>query len=288
MAQIRQDMKVLVLGANGKVGRLVQAVWAGHCDDRTEFTPVVRRDCGLDQQVIWSPGLPLSILPRADAVIALWGVTQGQGARLEANSTLALIALDIARATGADRVLHCSSSAVYAPASEPLSEDVPASPVSAYGHAKLDMERALTADQALHPDGPRSVCLRIGNVAGAESLFAAMERSDDVHLDRFSDGSGPERSYIAPSDLAHVLEVLVSLPVRELPAILNIAAPLATSMEDIVRAAGRRVFWRDAPAGAMRRLVLDTARMNALCALHRDAARPEHLVTDWLRWKEAV
>ncbi|SNR37040.1 NAD-dependent epimerase/dehydratase family protein [Puniceibacterium sediminis] len=287
MAEIRQGTRFLVLGANGKVGRLVRAVWADSNDDRVKFVPVVRRDCGLPGQVIWSPGESLSTLPAADAVLALWGVTPGPGVRLEMNSVLALNAMEVARATGADRVLHCSSAAVYAPATEPLSEEMPPNPISAYGRAKLDMEHVLAADQARHPQGPRIICLRIGNVAGAESLFGAMMRSDDVCLDRFPNESGPERSYIAPSELAHVLALLASRPVQDMPEVLNIAAPVATSMESIARAAQRRVIWRDAAPGAVQQVVLDTKRLNTVCPLRPETARPDHLVSDWLRWKEA-
>ena len=132
--------------------------------------------------------------------------------------------------------------------------------------------------------GPRSVCLRIGSVAGAESLFAAIEGADTVHLDRFADGAGPERSYIAPSDLARVLVALSDLPVQDLPGVLNVGAPVATGMEAIARAAGRRVTWRDAPATAVQRVILDTSRLSDFCFLDEHAARPEYLVAEWLRW----
>ncbi|MGY9045966.1 MAG: NAD-dependent epimerase/dehydratase family protein [Rhodobacterales bacterium] len=282
--QKQHGARVLVLGASGKVGRLVRAVWEAAGEGLT-VVPVVRRDSGLEGQVIWSPGAPLDGLPHVDVVLALWGVCPGPGGDLAANSALALSAAEIARATGADRVLHCSSAAVYAPGPEPLSEDMTPRPPSAYGVAKLEMELALADDMARHPQGPRAVWLRIGNVAGADSLFGAMMRSGDVHLDRFDDGAGPERSYIAPSDLAHVLARLATVPTSDLPARLNLAAPLPTAMEAIARAAGRRVIWCHAPAGAVRRVALDTTRLTTLCPLQPETARPEHLVSDWMRYK---
>jgi nucleoside-diphosphate-sugar epimerase len=226
----------------------------------------------------------MDLLPQADAVIALWGVTPSPGADLAANTELALTAMEIGRVVGADRVVHCSSAAVYAAARHALGEDTPPDPPSAYGRAKWDMERALSDGR--RPGWPAAICLRIGNVAGAESLFGAMTRADDIHLDRFPDGAGPDRSYIAPTDLAHVLARLATVPVATLPSVLNVAAPVVTPMEAIARAAGRRVIWRSAPAGAVRSVALDTTRLNALCALRADMACPDHLVSDWLRWKK--
>ncbi len=283
VAQKRQGHRVLILGAGGKVGRLVRAVWAAQPVAGVTFVPVVRRDTGERGQVIWAPGQPPEELPEADSVLALWGVTPSPGADLDKNTKLALCAMDIGRAVGADRVLHCSSAAVYAPEPAPLSETTLPVPGSPYGQAKLDMERAVHGSASA---GKAGICLRIGNVAGAESLFGAMMRSDDVHLDRFSDGAGPERSYIAPLDLAHVLVTLATCPPCDVPAILNVAAPVPTAMEAIARAAGRRVIWRPAPAGAARRVVLDTARLNTLCPLGTETACADHLVSDWLRWKE--
>ncbi|WP_186766466.1 NAD-dependent epimerase/dehydratase family protein [Puniceibacterium confluentis] len=285
MAQRQQGPRIIILGSNGKLGRLVRAVWSAGGGGDVHFVPVVRRASGITDELVWAPGMDLTNLPQADAVVALWGVIPGQGADLAANTALALAAMEVGHAVGADRVFHCSSAAIYAAVSEPLTECVPLVPLSDYGQAKLEMERALLASR--RDRGPVPVSLRIGNVAGAESLFAAMSRSQVVHLDRFSDGAGPERSYIAATDLAQVLAKLATLPRQDLPEVLNVAAPVSTSMESIVRAAGRQVVWRDAPAAATRRVILDTARLNALCPLRMENARPEYLVSDWLRWKEA-
>lgn len=283
VAREQQRRRVLILGASGKVGRLVRAVWAADATSALCPVPVVRTDMGLPGQVIWSPGDAMESLPSTDAVIALWGVISSPGADLAENTALALVAMEIGRAVGADRVLHCSSATVYAPGPDPLSEDMPPDPPSPYGRAKLDMERAIAKDR--RSEDPVATCLRIGSVAGAESLFGAMIGADDVHLDRFPDGNGPERSYIAPLDLAHVLERLAAVPVASLPAVVNVGAPVSTPMEMIARAAGRQVIWREAPAGATQRLVLDTTRLSAICPLPAEMAEPDHLVSDWLRWK---
>nr|WP_053078860.1 NAD-dependent epimerase/dehydratase family protein [Puniceibacterium sp. IMCC21224] len=283
MAQKAQVRHVLVLGANGKVGRMVRASWESR-DDGPRITAVARRpEAGVLQ---WAPGAPLDVLPNVDAIIALWGVTAGPSADLGANSTLALTAMRVAQAVGADRVLHCSSAAVYSESTEPLTEVHPCKPASSYGAAKLTMETALDAYAAAHPQGPRPVSLRIGNVAGAESLFAAMRGSNSITLDRFGgkEGGGPLRSYIGPSDLGKVLETLALVPVGQLASVYNVSAPRPTGMELIARAAGREVVWRDAPPTAIRQVVLDTSRLEAVCALASESAEAEHLVADWQRW----
>ena len=118
-----QRRKFLVLGASGRVGRLLRAVWAATPPAGRAFTHVMRKDFGGNGEVLWRPGMPLADLPAADAVIALWGAVPAKGARLADNVFLARQAVDIARAIGADRVLHCSSAAVYAPSAQALSED---------------------------------------------------------------------------------------------------------------------------------------------------------------------
>ena len=222
--------------------------------------------------------------PRFDAVIALWGVTSGSAEALAANTDLALRAVEIARAVGARRVFHASSSAVYAPAPQLLPETAPCAPLGAYGAAKLAMEAAIGQAAQADPDGPQQVILRFANLAGGDSLFAAMERAKaaartsstggtggaaQITLDRFADGQGPRRSYIAPHDLARALEVLIAAPLEGAqagmqagaPLVINCAAGGATAMEDIARAAGVDVAWRPAPEGAAQCVALDVRQL---------------------------
>ncbi len=311
---------VLVLGASGKMGAMVMRAWraapprgfhavfaaraaalaAGAGQEGAGHDGAGRDGAGRDghrsaplsapaPDVISLEDLEAQIAaadaPRFDAVIALWGVTSGAADALAANTDLALRAVKMARAVGARRVFHASSSAVYAPAPQLLPETAPCTPLAAYGAAKLAMEAAIGQAAQAEPDGPQQVILRFANLAGGDSLFAAMERAKaaartsstggtggaaQITLDRFADGQGPRRSYIAPHDLARALEVLIAAPLEGAqaagmqagaPLVINCAAGGATSMEDIARAAGVDVVWRPAPEGAAQCVALDVRQL---------------------------
>ncbi len=229
-----------------------------------------------DPQVnVWVPGESPASLPAVDAVLALWGVARGDDTALAANTHLALAAQQLAVDLGASRVIHCSSSAVYAPSGEPQSECAVPVPAGPYGRAKLAMEHAL--GQAAVP-GPPPTMLRIGNVAGADSLFANMRPGGVIALDRFPDGRGPRRSYLGPSDLARILATLIDAPDGQ--GVFNVAAPKAIEMQALAEAAGCRIEWQPAPPGAIPALVLDTARISALCALPSRSSDPRWLIED--------
>jgi len=175
--------------------------------------------------------------------------------------------MDLGRVLGVKRVLHCSTAAVYEPSPDPLREEQAGGALNHYGAAKLAMERAIGEDVAAHPDGPTQCILRIANFAGADSLFAGLDRGDGpITLDQFDDGQGPMRSYLTPSGLGQAIEALLQCPRAALPDVLNVAAPGAVAMADLVRAAGREVAWKPAPQGAAPRVELDVARLRAICS----------------------
>ena len=169
-----------MLGASGQIGRFFCALGGTFAGQSAEIIPVFRNTRAFGQGVSWHPGAPVPPGLRADAVVALWGVTRGSDAQLSANSALAEAAIGLARQVGAGRVVHCSSIAVYAPATAPMAEDWPTRPVNAYGLSKLRMEQTALAQSG---GGPRSLCLRIGNVAGADSLLAAGRAQGQITLD---------------------------------------------------------------------------------------------------------
>ena len=115
MTHQRHDAPVLVLGSTGQLGTLLRHHWR----DRRDVTWQARRQ---GASPVAAPVLEWSVqddlakltrrLPRTRAVVALWGVRADTGGALHDNTELALRAIGIARATGADRVLHCSSAAV--------------------------------------------------------------------------------------------------------------------------------------------------------------------------------
>ena len=264
---------VLLLGAGGKLGRMVRAAWPVVSDRR--LVPVTR-GAG-DGALRWVPGTPHGDLPRVGAVVALWGVTGRAPDALAMNSYLAEQAQSLAIALGATRVIHCSSAAVYAPADTPVSEVTDLAPFTPYGQAKLAMERRLAE---LSDAQIATTVLRIGNVAGAESLFANMRPGGCVTLDRFPSGRGPWRSYIGPTDLARVIAAMLEAPAAAVDRIFNVGAPAPVCMDDIARAAGCHVDWRPAPDTATERLVLDTARLGEICPLPMSSADPACIAED--------
>lgn len=270
---------LLVLGANGKLGRLARAVWAVHPPAGWRIRSVARHEGAADLR--WAPGDPASDLGHADAIVALWGVT-GAGDMAD-NARLAQTACALGEAVGARRVLHLSSAAVYGPDGAPWREDTEPAPVSAYGKAKRDMERAI----ADHPAAGKSVILRVGNMVGADSLFAALSRLEAPALDRFPDGSGPRRSYLTARTLAEAL-VFLADDSRPVPQVLNLADDGETDMADIVRADGREPGWREAPDNAVAAATLDLARLRGVMNLDPVRAAPEGLVADWRRWRGAL
>lgn len=274
---------LLFLGANGHVGLLLRRIGtAGFVPPETPVHWQSRHRIGGRGGITWVPGAPWSG-PAPEVIVALWGVTGGTEEHLAGNTTLACAALDLARQTGARLVLHMSSGAVHTGAfGDPVTEATPPRPASAYGRAKLQMEQAIGDWHLAHPGGPRSVILRLANVAGADMLFRNMRRPGAITLDRFADGTGPRRSYIAPRDLMRVIAALATAPPDSLPRILNVAGLKPVAMEQILAAAGWPLRWRQAPDAALPQLWLDTARLQALTGPLPDSADPEALAIQGL------
>lgn len=284
--------ELLVLGSGGRIGHLLRALRAR---DPSVMGPGLalpgavlwqsRR--GGPGRLAWAPGADLPPALSARTVLCLWGVTSGEEEVLAQNVPLALAAQRLARRIGADRVLHLSSAAVVAghagAHAGAIPDDAPPAPLTAYGRAKALAEKELSASMRRHPDGPRAVLLRLGNLLGADSLSAAMirARGAPVTLDRFADGTGPVRPYLGAADLAHVLGLLCALPHGALPARLNLAGPSPVAMEDIVVTAGLPLAWRPAPDGALHRLALDTSGLQALAGPLPGSATAAGLLAQW-------
>ena len=281
---------LVVLGSSGKVGRLLRGVLAGSSQLRAGFAqgdnPGIvwqARSGGGPDVLKWQPGRALPRGFSARVVVALWGVTSGPPSALAQNAVLARAALQLARRIGAQRVLHMSSAAVQAGLQgAPAKEDLTPAPLTPYGEAKLLMEKEISAwHRSQATGGPRSVVLRLGNVAGADTLFSVLERGGPVVLDRFPDGNGPRRSYIGPEDLARLLGRLATCPLDELPGCVNGTGPRPVAMADIVRAAGAELRWRPAPASALPLMALDPARMETLTGRLEGSGSARGLVAQW-------
>ena len=270
----------LILGASGRIGtgfqRLAQA---GHWPGPTPVWQVRSvTDPVSDIRLSWDilNAAPPDFGP-CRGIIALAGVVNGD---LHLNTDLALAAIELARTTGSGSVLLTSSAAVYGRSVHSATEQTDCHPINDYGKAKLAMEHAVAARLRDLGDAAPVVCiLRIGNVAGADTLLGAASRGP-VALDQFDDGTGPERSYIGMLDLARTMVALIGLAARSvpLPPIVNIAAPRSVQMSALLQAAGLNWVWQPAGPQALRRSVLDTALLDALIAPGPRADDPHELI----------
>lgn len=260
------DKVLLVPGAGGKLGRLLRRYWTMSPPKGWRILWMSRR---ADADVSW----PVDSPPSCDAILALWGVTPG-GADMSANVSLASDAMDLARRCGARRVLHCSSSAVYGVGRD-MSEETPTDPATEYGKAKVQMEQWVRA----HPvPGVESCLMRMANVVGAESLFAAIGREGALQLDRFPNGQGPRRSYLSVSRFAE--SVLALLETDMLPEVVNVAGLEPVAMADLVRAAGKEMTWQDAPDTALPVVALNTGRLETILG-ETEPETAEKMIAEW-------
>lgn len=274
----------LLVGASGRVGRLVRAGWRiapPHADMIPQFRAC--GDCGLRWSPLDGPGALADWCAahgRIDAMIVLAGIVPARkDADLADDARITEACLSAADATGVPHCLVASSSSVYGPGDgTPLREDDDLRPVSNYGRAKIATEAACLR---WRQRGLAVTVLRIGNVAGADALLGQDRVRDgrEVVLDRFPGGGGPVRSYIDPVTLSSVFGTLAVAD--RLPPVLNVAAPGEVPMSDLLDAAALPWRWQPAPSGALQRLVLDCGRLAAIHAFPADAVAPEHIVAGW-------
>ncbi|MFW8595950.1 NAD-dependent epimerase/dehydratase family protein [Cribrihabitans neustonicus] len=274
---------VAVLGATGRIGRLLQRQGAAGLDLRLQArAPQPGSPAPGSGWHIFDPLADPAALARfaagAQVLLCLAGPVPGRGSGgMEAHIRLGEAAVRAAAAAGAPgaRVLLASSAAVYGSRPGLLTEEAPLAPANAYGAAKAEMEaRAQALGEAL---GVAVTSLRIGNVAGFDAILGGWRPG--FRLDRFADGQSPRRSYIGPLCLARVLAELLMQP--GLPAVLNLAQPGAVEMAALLRAAGRAFSWQAAPAGAIPAVELGTARLQALLPGPLPPADPGRLAAEW-------
>ena len=250
-----QRQGVLVLGASGKVGRALRRLWeGGHWRPAAPPLFQTRSPASDPNALFWDMLAAPPPETSCAGILALAGVTSGDAAALAANTALARAASALGARLGV-RVLIASTQAVYGPQPGVLTEDNAPQPQSAYARAKLEMEQAVAGDAHV-------CCLRLGNVAGTDQLFAAMA-AGPVLLDRFASGQGPRRAMIGPRALAEVATALIAHK-GPLPSVLNVAAVGAVAMEDVLNAAKATWAWRPAPATAMEELRIDVSRLQRL------------------------
>ena len=265
---------LLILGATGKVGRLLKARWSASLDTlwQTRGAPL-----GPD----WVQAALQAPLPQAKVLFVLSGVTSGDEAALSQNSAIAEATCQAALAMGARHVLFASTMAVYGPNPWAAEGDAPRSP-NAYGASKLAAEAV--AERVLGGTKVGLTALRLGNVVGADLLGVMRARGGRLKLDRFLDGQGPYRSYLGPSLLARVVEglTLQVLAGKPLPRVLNIAAQAPLGMADLLQAAQIGFDWAEAMPTALQRVAMDCSALAALIPPHPALETAEALAKDWL------
>lgn len=283
---MRPRPATLVLGASGRIGQCLRRGWGpdaalwqsrkgragGSAANDRCFDPLLE------------PEALVAAARETGQILCLAGPVPGRGnGDMADHWRLAEAALQAAalasRGTGGPRprVILASSAAVYGARAGSLHEDLPLSPVAAYGQAKAEMEQqAARRAEAL---GIEVCMLRIGNVAGLDAALGGWRPG--FVLDRFADGRTPRRSYIGVAVLADVIRALLSRP--QLPGVLNVAQPQPVEMGALLAAAARPYATRDAPPEALAEVALDVTRLAGFVApqLHLPPADPAAMVAQW-------
>lgn len=270
-----QSNRVLVMGSGGRLGRLLRAAKKR---DRVQHVEMVFQSSGSEADIRWKAGDALDKLPTATTVIGLWGVTSGNETALRGNTELAQLTLHVANAVGASLAIHISTAGVYGPG-RMMGEDHPLMPVSCYGHSKIDMETWIN-EQPEHTE-LTNITLRVANVVGADSLAPGLMSDKPIAVDRFADGAGPQRSYVAAGDLFDVFCRLSQMSPKTIPPLLNIAAPNPVAMEDLAHAARKKLIWRDAPRNAVQTVSLDVSALRKLLPEACSRTTAAQMIDDW-------
>lgn len=275
--------RLLMLGASGKLGRLIGAAWDEtqvSLTRQTRCAPQARRWLQLDP--LNEPDALADAMAQVDAVINLAGPVPRSGpVDLSLHQRLALSTLKAAQKANLQRVFLVSSAAVYGNPCGPCAEHHPLNPITPYGRAKRQMERSIATYLDTVPNAPHTTILRIGNVVGADQLLAQAKARVTV-LDQFANGKSPRRSYIGPVALARVLADLVCCPKRvELPRVLNLAAMQSVEMAELLRTLGRSWLPQKAPETAIPDVTLDTTQLQKIAPHARQAQTAADMIGEW-------
>ncbi len=284
MAPFAPHRRVLVLGSNSRIGRLLARVWGNgthygvlpHWQHRPlQASFPAEPNVNTTEISLLNNEMKLASLASGmDAMLVLAGVTPSSKTSnpdYKLNVILAQAALSAAVRANVKRVFLISTAAVYGTGSGWI-ESMLTRPSSSYGTSKLAMEQMAKAYEGV-------TVLRLGNVAGADQLLGPGRR--DVILDVFADGRSPKRSYIGPTAMGRVLAELICSR-DPLPNCINVAAPEPVDMAELLKAADIRFSTRPAPPDLPASLTLDTSLLQSLTSLHAKDAHPQNIVSDWL------
>lgn len=249
-------MRVIVAGASGMLGRhvLTRLHRSGH-----DVVGLTRTGVAGHVATDYSVGSLRGVLEGADAVVDLAATRPLPGRDTDVASTVLTGAhlLTAAAQAGVPCLVQASSVAVYAPAApRPLTEGSPAEPRSAYGLAKLTVER-----WARLPDfaALRTVSLRLSHLLGAGDdtgwLVSTFLRLgiDDAELP-VHEPLGAAQDLLYAGDAARAVELALVTEAAYGP--INVAGPhllspaqLAQSVSEEIggRVVGGDPAWRRAP-----------------------------------------
>ncbi|MCA0042257.1 NAD-dependent epimerase/dehydratase family protein [Celeribacter litoreus] len=281
---------IAFLGASGRIGRLLQAVERRRPDPLRRFAWQYRH--GVDvgaSRFLWSDFSDPSPFIDAHArfgfqTLCVFTGAAGQAIfsrELQEHVALTSASLTAAQSAGISRVLVASSSAIYGAAiARPFRETDPAQPINAYGAAKREVERLCSRYRA--QTGLEICALRIGNVAGADSLLGRLcpETREQIVLDVFPDGAGPRRSYVGAHSLYDILCALSDCASR-LPERLNVGGCTPVSMDQLLKAADIQWVARQCASEGHQNITLDCKLLGSLCPEVSGASHASDLVSEW-------
>lgn len=276
-------MQVLITGAAGRIGKMLQLSWSndGFADLVSLWSVRQTHDPAYVQWDILSDVVPE--IPKGAVILHLAGVLRGDSCALANNAAMALKLCNAAKTAGAKHVFLASSAAVYGHGAADLTETLVPQPVSDYGRAKLAMEQqVLQWLQSAGPTAPAVTCLRIGNIVGADALIGQAVAGRRISLDSVAGHDcGPLRSYIGPRAFAFVLAQLLRRAAlgQPLPKLLNIAAQPPVFMADLLRAADLPFQVTVSQTPVIAKVCLSTARLAGLVDLPPQTA--DDLIADW-------
>lgn len=298
----------LVFGGNGFIGsHLVEALCrAGH-GVRVVDIGAPRSDCswsGVDYRVgsMADPAFVRECLEGIDIVYHLVSTTvpstsnRDPIADVNGNLVSTLVLLEAMVESGVGRIVFFSSGGtVYGnPATVPVAEDHPLTPISSYGVVKVAIERYLLMYQAngklspliLRPGNPYGPRQSTSGVQGVIASFLARVRAGDV-LEVWGDGH-VVRDYIYISDL---VTLAVGGGVGDYCGIINAGSGKGASIRDVIASiahvTGRepRVDYRIGRGYDVRELVLDISRARQALDWQPQVPLEEGIAAtwDWLR-----
>ncbi|WP_412539846.1 NAD(P)-dependent oxidoreductase [Longispora sp. K20-0274] len=255
LSEPADQLRVVVLGGTGFVGRAVSAAFTDHGHDvlvvsrRPQATSGGVRFVALDLATAEAGEIAdLLVAERADVVVnaagGMWGLTDEQMYDVNVNLVGRLIEA-VAAVGHRPRLVHLGTVHEYGlvPVGELMAETMTPAPVMAYGALKLTCTEAIT--EAVDQGRIDGVTLRIGNVVGAGQpghslLGVVVQRLREAHeaqapLKLELGPLGSQRDFLGLTDA--VTAIVAAATVDRLDArVINVGRGTASSARDMVTA----------------------------------------------------